>query len=182
MRWTFWGLAMTKPVNKYYFDWLVGQIENRSHGETFLDLFRHLYNTGFVWMVPGDDNRAQDALDLRGYFQTQAGDQYRIPIGPPSILEVAIALSRKVAHFAGGEPTFWAWQVLENLGLMRWHDPISKDDFDELDRRLEGLIWRTFSPDGDGGFFPLNNPPEDQRTVEIWHQMHAYINEINEPS
>lgn len=172
---------MPNPFNRNYFDWLVGQIENRSHGRTYLDLFSRLYNTGFVWTVPGDDNRAQDARDLRGYFQTEVGVRDGVPTGPPSILEVVIALSRKVAHFAGGEPEFWAWQLLENLGLTKCHDPMTFHVLGSVERRLETLLWRTYDPNGKGGFFPLSNPPEDQRVVEIWHQMHAYINEINEP-
>jgi hypothetical protein len=38
------------------------------------------------------------------------------------------------------------------------------------------LIWRTYEPDGSGGFFPLMHP-SDQRIrhkVEIWTQMNAY--------
>jgi hypothetical protein len=30
---------------------------------------------------------------------------------------------------------------------------------------------------GLGGMFPLEDPREDQRAIEIWYQMMAYINE-----
>jgi hypothetical protein len=44
---------------------------------------------------------------------------------------------------------------------------------------LYALIWRTYDPDGVGGFFPLAWPKEDQTKIEIWYQMNAYAKEIH---
>jgi hypothetical protein len=31
-----------------------------------------------------------------------------------------------------------------------------------------------------GGFFPLTHPNDDQRKVEIWYQMNAYLDELEQ--
>jgi hypothetical protein len=43
---------------------------------------------------------------------------------------------------------------------------------------MERCVWRTYEPNGVGGFFPLENPNEDQREVELWYQMSAYVDDI----
>jgi hypothetical protein len=49
----------------------------------------------------------------------------------------------------------------------------------QVEEILHTLIWRTYDPDGTGGFFPLTRPQFDQRTIEIWYQMNAYSMEIH---
>jgi len=49
---------------------------------------------------------------------------------------------------------------------------------EQVDEILESLIWRTYDPDGHGGFFPLRRPKGDQTEEEIWHQMNLYVGEI----
>jgi hypothetical protein len=36
---------------------------------------------------------------------------------------------------------------------------------------------RLYTTSGYGGLFPLEEPKEDQRKVEIWYQMMAYLGE-----
>ena len=36
-----------------------------------------------------------------------------------------------------------------------------------------------YERDGQGGFFPLKYPTEDQTKKEIWDQMNLYVNEMN---
>jgi hypothetical protein len=42
---------------------------------------------------------------------------------------------------------------------------------------LTNLVERTYQKNGKGGLFPLKQPAKDQRRVEIWYQMAAYLNE-----
>ncbi len=51
----------------------------------------------------------------------------------------------------------------------------------EIDDILERLIWRQYQEDGQGGFFPLAWPEQDQREVELWYQMNAYLAENEDP-
>ena len=39
------------------------------------------------------------------------------------------------------------------------------------------IINREYDADGDLGFFPLSDPPRDQRDVELLSQMNSYITE-----
>ena len=36
---------------------------------------------------------------------------------------------------------------------------------------------RSYAFDGYGGLFPLRKPHQDQRNIEIWYQMQAYLME-----
>lgn len=90
------------------------------------------------------------------------------------MLELMIALSRRLSFEDDGEPRNWFWQLMENLGLERYNDhtPIPERAVDEL---LNGVIWRTYKRNGAGGLFPLKRASEDQRNVEIWYQLCAYL-------
>lgn len=176
------------PVrNRKYFEWLTSQIEFNST-KTYLGLLDHLHNTEFVWVVPNDDNRVYDGLDLRSEFidgtHGWALDEIlRLPIMTgegASVLEVLIGLSRRVAFICGGEAPWWAWQLMGNLGLYKFSDPMTRRKTDQLNEILEALIWRTYARNGEGGFFPLNDPKEDQTKVEIWYQLNQYAMEIQE--
>jgi hypothetical protein len=41
------------------------------------------------------------------------------------------------------------------------------------------VIHRYYQPNGHGGFFPLENPQDDQRHVELWYQLNEYVMERN---
>ena len=162
-----------------YLEWLSSQIDIPvGNPHTYKDLFQRMYETEFVWTVVGDDNRVQDGLDLRSEFLNDP--RYGFKHGC-SVLEVLIALSRRIAFTAGGTSELWAWQLLENLGLHHATDPLVEERVQLAEEIIDNLIWRTYERDGRGGFFPLNEAHEDQTKVEIWYQMQAYANEIQEP-
>jgi len=171
---------MTRP-SSVYFDWLTKQIEILGTPKrTYQALFLKLFSTEFVWTIPGDDNRAKDGLDLRREYENEMGGrtQYLQFI---SVLEVLIALSRRLAFLAGGEAPEWAWHLLENLNLERCSDPLNLKQSGHISEVLDVLVWRTYQRNGRGGFFPLKKPQGDQRKVELWYQMQEYISEIQEP-
>jgi hypothetical protein len=170
-----------------YFSWLVAQIEINST-KSYLNLLEKLHETEFVWIVPNDDNRVYDGLDLRTEFVDNTHgwkleEIMELPIMTGrgvSVLEVLIALSRRVAFTCGGQAPWWAWQLMGNLGLYRFPDPLTRKKAERVNDILEALIWRTYQRDGKGGFFPLADPIEDQTKVEIWNQMNRYAMEIQE--
>ena len=45
----------------------------------------------------------------------------------------------------------------------------------EVKAAVECLLERRYLEDGDGGLFPLKCPRKDQRRVEIWYQMSAWV-------
>jgi hypothetical protein len=161
-----------------YYGWLVSQIEveyGRRTSKQYDGLFTWLYQKEFVWVIANDDNRVEDGLDLRTEFL--GGGHYDVLQQGVSILEVLVALSRRLAFNADGDASKWAWQLVVNLGLDKKSDPLTTRDEDEIEDILEKMIWRQFSNDGQGSFFPLKDAKEDQTKIEIWYQMSAYINE-----
>lgn len=152
-------------------------------GETYWDILRLMYEKEFVWFVPNDDNRIVDGLDLRTEWMDHVMEVIDQPLPefnvPCSFLEVLIALSRRLAFIAGESAEGWAWQLMINLDLHRMKDPLSRYKTRKADDIFEAVIWRTYERDGSGGFFPLGHPHRDQRKVELWYQMNAYVEEIH---
>jgi hypothetical protein len=159
-------------INYEYYDWLVEQI-HIPNGKSYSGLFEVMHNTEFHWTIPNDDNRVQDGKDLRYYFID--GRKGRIDLDGATLLEILVSLSQKVAFTAGGVPKRWAWKLLKNLRLTEKSDPLTEHDLERINDVLDALVWRTYQPNGRGGFFPLNHPEQDQTKVEIWYQMNAYV-------
>lgn len=165
-------------LDEVYLRWLFLQIatDRRQVSSTVhWSLMRQLYLKPFVWLIPNDDNRCSDGMALRD----QCIEQLDIRDVSPkwlarqcTTLEMLIALAGRIAFEEGGETNEWFWHLLENLGLSTYN-PYPE----EVDEALERLIWRTYQPNGHGGLFPLRHAEEDQRQVELWYQMNAYLME-----
>lgn len=172
-----------RPLAEQYLRWLEPQIRDEygNPNRTYWELLHLMMEKEFVWLIPNDDNRVGDGLDLRREFCFT----HHLPsdtlngIGPCSFLEVLIGLSRRLAFAAGGRASGWAWQLLNNLELHRMADPLRRNQKRKVEEILDAAIWRTYAPDGQGGFFPLITAEEDQSKVELWYQMSAYIDEIH---
>lgn len=170
-------------LTERYFGWLASQLED-GHGnpnKTHHGLFEAMLQKEFGWVLPMDENRMVDGMDLRVEFareiRCRPSDMERV--GPCSFLEVLIGLSRRLAFAAGGEAAGWAWQLLVNLELSKLSDPFTRYKHRKANEIMDGVIGRTYMPDGTGGFFPLTRPDDDQTTVELWYQMHSFVEEIH---
>lgn len=155
-----------------YFHALKRQVAVENHDRTFNEVLRIMYETEFIWSVPNDDNRIMDACELRLEWGIDKD------FAPISVLEVTIALSRRMEFTVGGTAPGWAWQFMLNLELDKYPDPLVLRTHNAVGDILHALVWRTYQPDGTGGFFPLQDADDDQTQVEIWYQMAAYIDEI----
>jgi len=158
-----------------YYQWLIAQIKTPST-RSFNDLFDRLHNTEFVWIVPNDDNRVQDGLDLRYHF---AGDKRKkMSLEGVTLLEILVSLSIRVAFTAGGDAKDWAWTLLKNVKLSKASDPLVGNKANKVEDIIYALIWRTYERNGQGGFFPMKYSLKDQTKAEIWDQMNEYVNEM----
>lgn len=172
-------------LDEEYLTWLYGQVaavKLKNPARTYWNLLRQLYTKEFVWLIPNDDNRVEDGQSLRYEFvdtqKIENPDPCWMEMGC-SMLEMLIALSRRLAFEAEGEPSTWFWHLIETIDLRQYNDK----NFNNRARRkindtLDTVIWRTYSPDGRGGLFPLQDAKEDQREVEIWYQLSAYLVEL----
>lgn len=168
-----------QPLDELYFKWLYQQVESPIHEPkpVYWSLARQMYTKEFVWFIPNDDNRVEDGRDLRYEFldtQTIADvDSDWMALGC-SFLELLVGLSRRLSFQTDAMPRFWFYQMLDNIDLNVCTDTHGAPE-ELVDAVLDTVIWRTYKADGKGGLFPLKNPPEDQRTAELWSQMSAYI-------
>lgn len=171
---------MTASLDDLYLPWLYAQVGNvrvKNPAKTHWSLLKQLYSKEFIWFVPNDDNRAEEGRELREEFIDSEGladvDQEWLDLGC-SILEMLIALSRRLAFEAEGEPRDWFWHLLNTLGLDTYTDK-SRYSHSEVEAKLDMINDRTYDPNGHGGLFPLRRAHYDQRKVEIWYQMCEYI-------
>jgi hypothetical protein len=160
-----------------YLGWLEPQVGVDQQSRSYSDLIQLLGTKEFLWLIPHDDNRIVDGLEVRQEFYEETG--LIGELGPCSVLEVLVALSRRLAFVADGSESGWAWQLICNLELDKYKNPIGPRQAISVDTTLEILVWRTYSEDGQGGFFPLAWPEQDQRDVELWYQMSFYADEIH---
>lgn len=180
---------MSAPLDELYFQWLYGQVADPQIQEknlTYWNVLRILFTTEFAWVdaVVNDENRIGDGKALRTEFVRSQGwnvtdvDSEWIETGC-SMLEVMVGLARRLEFIADGTPHYWFWVLMSNIGLAGFNDKrrFRKEYVvDVLDR----VIFRNYQPTGLGGFFPLQNPMEDQRDIELWAQMNEYVQEMQE--
>lgn len=169
-----------KPLDELYFTWLYRQVANpdiEDKSLTFWKLLKELYTKEFVWLIPNDDNRLEDGKALRIEFIQEEGlrdvDPEWLQLGC-SALELMVGLSRRLSFEAEGEPYYWFWDLMENLNLHRYSDD-RRLPRKHIQKVLDQVIFRTYERDGTGGLFPLNDPSQDQRKVELWYQLSAYV-------
>lgn len=173
---------MSGTLDDLYLPWLYSQIGGRSvkvkdRSRTHWSLLKQLYSIEFVWIIPNDDNRAEDGKNLRYEFVDERGyydvDPDWMGLGC-SFLEMLVGLSRRLSFESDREPRYWFWHLLENLGLTGYTDHV-RYNREEVDDIANTVIWRTYEKDGRGGLFPLSYTNQDQREVEIWYQLSAYL-------
>ena len=178
---------MTKyDVNNEYFEWLCDlACRNRySNQISYKKLLTCLHSTPFRYLIPMDENRAEDGLELRYRFvyENDYTDDVEMYIdGPCSVLEMMVSLSLKCEEIMddaqiGDRTRQWFWGMIANLGLGSMTD-------DNYNRRyvintVEQFLDREYEPDGVGGLFTIRNCDYDLRDVEIWHQLCWYLDTI----
>lgn len=170
---------MSGLLDEDYFVWLcrqAGVVRRRARKDNWWKLMRLLHRKEFLWFVPNDDNRAADGKFLRREFLEETGadhDHFFLDINC-SVLEMLVGVARRLEFMQEDDVTHWFWVLLGHLRLDSYNDS-TKLPAEQIDDILDALIWRTYSPTGDGGLFPLKDPSVDQRGVEIWQQMSAFV-------
>lgn len=166
--------------DREYFEWLCGQVATPAGAGSYEDVMLLMFDMSFIWLVPNDENRVADGLEVRLLFNADKGYKEDIRGVPVCFLEVLIGLSRRFAFLVDRHPADCAWDLMKNLKLGGFHDPLRPKEVRKVTDILETATWRRYGRDGSGGFFPLTRPKNDQREVEIWYQMTAYIEENRE--
>lgn len=167
-------------IKKEYFGWLCDMIDTKAHPvRNYRTLLLYLHSVDFRYILPMDENRFEDGIDLRYRFGYEKGyvqpELDRLIPKPCSVFEMIVALALRCEENIMADPEYgdrtgiWFWESIESLGLIE----MTNKRFDEeyvyyvLDRFLD----REYEPNGRGGLVTLENPPRDMRDVEIWAQM-----------
>lgn len=135
---------------------------------------RSLSRHSFISLLEHDENRALDGIELRREYEEYA--RMAAPSGPCSILEVLIGLARRMAYITydpdlsdEDQLSLWFWEMIDNLDI----NPLRGAD----SNMMKILCWieRRFDKNGEGSPFPLRFSRKNQKRVELWYQMQAYI-------
>lgn len=184
---------MTSVTNSGYFKWLCNIVGNY---EEYLFLLQKLFNKEFYWTIDMDENRAGDGLALRDRYIREEnllgwdveivnGERIDISgLGPCSVLEMLIALAIRCEKDIMNDPKegdrtgFWFWKMIENLGFLDYKNKCIDEKIDrKIDEKLLYFLDRKFEKSGKNGLFPLKKWDKDQRKVEIWYQLMAWLDE-----
>lgn len=168
-------------MNDDYFSWLcglTGRPKNRNPNRSYWKLLHQLHQKPFRWFVNNDGNRNEDGKELRQEFLERTGlegEDIFLDMDA-SMLEMLLALSRRVAYESYGQPADWFWKMLENLDMRHYTDANYDENVaHEVDDAIEVVLDRDYGFEGRGGLFPLRMATTDQRRTELRYQMAAYI-------
>lgn len=177
---------MSNAIKKNYFSWICNLIHDKKH-KNYKKLLNHLFNIPFHYILPMDDNRYADGIDLRYHYSyEQSVDQremeYYFGADQCSVLEMMVALARRCENIMddpdiGNRTPNWFWDMISNLGLITMTD----DNYDEtyVDEALQRFMDRKYEKNGKGGLFIVRNKKHvDMRQVEIWYQAMWYLNDF----
>lgn len=149
------------------------------------DLLCQMHNTPFVWVIPNDSNRCEDGRDFRHSIFTDMNVDglHHLDTDDVSVLEVLAALAQRMSFQwdeLSMEDCFGLF--LTNLELTDFLYSWTGTTSFTVDDLLADWMSRNIEHNGEGGLFPLERPHSDQREVEIWYQMSAYLIEAMENS
>jgi len=171
-----------EELDEQYLEWLYSQVapvKVSARTRTYWKLFHQMYKTIFVALAPHDENRIADGRDLRYEFLAEREDlqgDLDWMRSPCSMLELFIILARQLSFEMDDPVDVWFWHLMETLDLVQFNDrKYNSHAEEEIERTLDRVIWRNYEPNGQGGLFPLRNPTRDQRKVELWYQLNAYL-------
>lgn len=179
-------------IKARYFTWLKKFIDDSDyelggkgiHNKLLIKLFA----TDFYWTIPLDVNRMADGLEMRNrfFYETHLDpSEYSIYIsGPCSIFEMMVALAVRCEEHIMGNPAVgdrtgrWFWYMIDSLGLSNETD-ISYNE-QHIDHVLRTFLTNSYKSNGSGGLFRVPNTTRDLSKIEIWTQMNAYLNSLDE--
>lgn len=176
-------------LRKKYFLWMcqIVDTDRKIHVGSYRSLLEKLNNIDFYAILPMDENRADDGIELRYRFGRDCGYPASmiasmLDVAPCSVLEMMVALALRGEHHVAEDTIYgdrtgrWFWSMIKSMALTDQCD----DMFDPavVQDSVHRMLERNYAANGRGGLFTLQNPREDLRHVEIWYQMMWYLSEV----
>ena len=163
-----------------YYIWLISFIDCDLYPVNEYDkVLWKLMTTKFVVSMDRDQNRVDDALDLRKKFiPWDWGETLQV-----SILEIMVSMAIRIEDQImkntsdDDRTSVWFWDMMQSLGLRQEFDSMYDGDA-YVDRILHDFNNRKYDKNGLGGLFVTRDPSKNMRKMELWFQMHAYLNDV----
>lgn len=156
-----------------YFEWLYQKAFSTNE---YRELMLWLWEIDFYWSNDFDANRAADGISLRRAYLFENGrakENYDWDESECTFMELFIGLANKLAMLLDKDVQETMLHLMRNIGLDNMKNGRVHEDY--VDEVVYRIMDRDYDYNGDGGFFPLSNPPSDQRNVELLYQMNHYI-------
>jgi hypothetical protein len=170
-----------------YFNWLYDQLYSVREMESwrsYTTVCTVMHQIEFKDLVPHDSNRIADAAELRAKFRDETPGRFEaleltnLMFPNATVFEVLFALADRADFMIPLTRPTWFRIFLENLKLAKYSDDYSLTHSAwPIHRIINRFNDRQYKRDGRGGIFPLRDPEADQRDVELWYQMGAYMTE-----
>lgn len=174
-----------------YFKWLKEQITGSETAdiEEYDILVTTMSVMPFTYVVDMDSNRMWDGLYLRNIFYDDHAAFEGELTQECSLLEALVGLAYRMSFDVfsdmGKSTADWFWEFMENLGATFYTDAVLEGRFvdseenyrGELIDLLKGFMDRTYKDTRHGNVFKYKRDRKDIKQVELWYQMHYYIEE-----
>lgn len=184
---------MIRSIRDEYFDWMyilaMGPGRRTKDYYRYTALFAYLDHREFIYTMDMDANRAEDGIELRYKFAREVGlydGQIRASFGdePCSIFEMMVALADRCEtqimsnDIYGDRTWYWFRYMLRSLGLNReTNDTFSVGRAEII---IDQFLDHKYDRDGRGSLFYVPGTKKDMRKLDIWYQMHAFLETVDE--
>lgn len=174
------------PDEEEYLDWIIQKVGGGlclNPYTTYHKLFRLLYMLEFRYIIPRDNDRYSDGINLRYRFtiDNKVSNMDRLE-KPCSVLEMIAALAIRLEENILDNPAYgdrtsqWFWEMLWTMEISSKNDMIF--DEKEVISKVERFINREYQRNGKGGLFLVRHTDVDMRKLDIWSQAMEHINEM----
>lgn len=181
---------MESNLNELYFKWICSIVfPDENLKNNYYNVLRLLNNITFEYVLPLDENRQKDGIDLRYHFSYACKIPYDIIMenfnnSHCSVLEMMVALAKRYEDDVMSDSNYgnrtleWFWIMFKNLNL----DQYTNNSWSYMsDYAVKNIVFnfmfRKYNSDGtNGGLFPCPNSEYDLRYLQIWDQMGLYMN------
>lgn len=161
-------------IRKEYLEWLCKLV---GADPDYTLLWRKLHDIPFIWVLPMDENRAEDGKYLRYLFCLEKENLDREDVdyalsGPCSVMEFLVGLAKRIEddilYSVDSEDRTgqWFWEMIGNLGLEKYDDSAYSEV--EVDDIVTRFMTRKYGKNGAGNVF--KNGPGGPKNIEIWNQ------------
>lgn len=172
-----------------YFDFLLNKVfRDYDDRALYTSLCMVLFTTKFTYILPMDENRNVDGLNLREEYFAETGRsvEFGLMKGRSSVLEVLVSLAnycdRIMCISQKDFSWFWFMQMLHNLKLDKYTNDRFNDVYvhNDINAKLNVFLMRQYDYYGYGNIFVVKRPMEDMKIVDIATQAGWYLREFDD--